>query len=34
MFVLAVMHTVQGIEYLQIEFPVGDWNIFVGPYKE
>ncbi len=34
MFVLALMYTVLCIEYLQIEFPVGDWNIFVGPYKE
>ncbi len=34
MFVLALMYSGQCIEYLQIEFPVGDWNIFVGPFKE
>ncbi len=32
MFVL--MYAVLCIEYLQIEFPIGDRNIFVGPYKE
>ncbi len=34
MLVLAVMYSGQCIKYLQIEFSVGDWNIFVGPYKE